>query len=56
MNLFADMHAQPGSLDPSLSAASASTDTTAPSAAIVSPATGTTVTPGTTVTTMDGFA
>ena len=50
VNLFADMHAQPGSLDPSLTAASASTDTTAPSAAIVSPATGTTVTPGTTVT------
>ncbi len=50
VNLFADMHAQPGSLDPSLTAASASTDTTAPSAAIVSPAGGTTVTPGTTVT------
>ena len=50
VNLFADMRGQPGSLDPSLTAASASTDTTAPSAAIVSPATGTTVTPGTTVT------
>jgi hypothetical protein len=50
VNLFADMHAQPGSLDPSLTAASASTDTAAPSAAIVSPASGTTVTPGTTVT------
>ena len=44
------MRSQPGSLDPSLTAASASTDTAAPSAAIVSPATGTTVTPGTTVT------
>ncbi len=50
VNLFADMHSQPGSLDPSLTAASASTDTAAPSTAIVSPATGTTVTPGTTVT------
>ena len=50
VNLFADMHSQPGSLDPSLTAASASTDTAPPSAAIVSPATGTTVTPGTTVT------
>ena len=50
VNLLADMHSQPGSLDPSLTAASASTDTTAPSASIVSPGTGTTVTPGTTVT------
>ena len=50
VNLFADMHSQPGSLDPSLTAASASTDTAAPSTGIVSPASGTTVTPGTTVT------
>jgi hypothetical protein len=50
VNLLADMHSQPGSLDPSLTAASASNDTAAPTASIVSPATGTTVMPGTTVT------
>ena len=47
VNLFADMGAQPATLEPGLTAATASTDTTAPTAAITSPATGTTVTAGT---------
>ena len=40
MNLFADMGAQPATLQAGLVAASASTDTAAPTAAITSPGDG----------------
>jgi hypothetical protein len=46
VNLFADMTVQPGSLQPGLMAATASTDTTVPSSTIVSPAGGTAVNGG----------
>jgi len=47
VNLLADMGAQPGTLQAGLAAATASTDTVAPSASITSPADGTRVAPGT---------
>jgi hypothetical protein len=47
VNLMADMGAQPVTLQGGLSAATASTDTVAPSASITSPAAGTRVPPGT---------
>lgn len=50
VNLFADMNAQPTTLDPTLSTATKSTDTTAPTAAITSPAAGATIANGTKVT------
>jgi methionine-rich copper-binding protein CopC len=50
VNLFADMGVQPTTLQPGLVTASASTDVTAASAAIASPAAGATINPGTTVT------
>ena len=50
VNLLADMGAQATSLDPALTAASASTDTTAPISAVNSPAAGATLTGGTPVT------
>ena len=40
VNLLADMNSQPGSLQPGLVAATASTDTTAPTSAITAPAAG----------------
>ncbi|MDJ0317145.1 DUF4082 domain-containing protein [Arthrobacter antibioticus] len=43
VNLFADMGAQPATLDPALVAAAASTDTTAPVVVIASPANGSAV-------------
>jgi hypothetical protein len=46
INLFADMGAQPGSLQSGLVAASKSTDTTPPSSVITSPASGATVQAG----------
>ncbi|PYQ74075.1 MAG: hypothetical protein DMG01_21470, partial [Acidobacteria bacterium] len=46
VNLFADMGVQPGSIQSGLVAASASTDTAAPTATITSPADGTTVEQG----------
>ncbi|WP_258068531.1 DUF4082 domain-containing protein, partial [Arthrobacter sp. N199823] len=50
VNLFADMGAQPATLDPTLVAASASTDTTAPVVVVTSPANGATVANGAKVT------
>ncbi|MFB9253211.1 DUF4082 domain-containing protein [Sphaerisporangium melleum] len=50
VNLFADMGVQPKSLMSPLSAATKSTDTTAPSVTITAPAAGTTVTNGATAT------
>jgi len=50
VNLFADMGVQPGSLQPGLGAATASTDTTPPSSVITVPAAGANVTPGSPVT------
>ncbi len=50
VNLFADMGVQPGSLRTGLVAATASTDTTAPSSTITSPASGSSTPPGTPVT------
>jgi hypothetical protein len=50
VNLFADMDAQPTTLDPTLTAATKSTDTTKPTATITSPASGATIANGTTVT------
>ncbi|MGZ3599858.1 MAG: DUF4082 domain-containing protein [Ktedonobacterales bacterium] len=50
VNLLADMHAQPAALQAGLVAASASTDTTAPTSAITSPTSGGTVASGTTLT------
>ena len=44
VNLFADMGVQPVTLQSGLVAAAASTDTTAPTSTITSPATGSTVT------------
>lgn len=46
VNLFADMGVQPGTLQAGLSAATASTDTTGPAAAITAPAAGATVPAG----------
>ena len=50
MNLFADMGVQPGTLQAGLVAATASTDTTAPTSTITSPASGATVQSGVPVT------
>ncbi|WP_250034302.1 N,N-dimethylformamidase beta subunit family domain-containing protein [Paractinoplanes maris] len=50
VNLFADMGSQPATLQSGLTAASASTDTTGPSAVITSPAAGATVQSGSPVT------
>src|SRR5207244_3407630 len=50
VNLFADMGVQPGSLQPGLVAAAASTDALPPASAITSPAAGSTVAPGGSVT------
>jgi hypothetical protein len=50
VNLFADMGAQPGSLIAGLTAATASTDTTAPHSTITSPSNGSTAQDGNTVT------
>jgi hypothetical protein len=50
VNLFADMGAQPGTLQSGLTAATASTDTTGPSAVITSPAAGASVQAGSPVT------
>jgi hypothetical protein len=50
VNLFADMSAQPTTLDPDLIRATASSDTTKPTATISSPAAGATIANGTTVT------
>jgi YVTN family beta-propeller protein len=50
LNLFADMGVQPGTRQADLVAATASTDTTRPTSAIASPATGSTATVGTAVT------
>ena len=50
VNLFADMGVQPASLQPGLTAATASTDTVAPTSTISSPASGTTVQSGSPVT------
>jgi Domain of unknown function (DUF4082)/Bacterial Ig-like domain/Bacterial Ig domain len=50
VNLLADMNSQPGSLQPGLVAATASTDTTPPTSAITAPAAGANVTVNTAVT------
>lgn len=50
INLFADMGAQPATIQPGLSLATASTDTTPPHSTIVSPANGASVNTGNTVT------
>jgi hypothetical protein len=50
VNLLADMHVQPQTLQTGLVATSASTDTTAPTSAIVAPASGTVASSGTKVT------
>jgi Domain of unknown function (DUF4082)/Bacterial Ig domain/Fibronectin type III domain len=50
VNILAALGVQPGSLDPSLTAASASSDTTPPSATITSPSADATETDGSTVT------
>ena len=50
VNLFADMGVQPATLQPGLVAASASTDTIAPTSVITSPATGVSLPTGTPVT------
>jgi N,N-dimethylformamidase beta subunit-like, C-terminal/Domain of unknown function (DUF4082)/Mo-co oxidoreductase dimerisation domain len=50
VNLFADMAAQPGTLQAGLVAATASTDFTAPTSTITAPTNGSLVTPGTNVT------
>jgi hypothetical protein len=50
VNLFADMGAQPATIQSGLTAATASTDTTAPTAVITAPAAGTTVSSGSRVT------
>ena len=49
VNLFADMQVQPGSLQPGLVAASPSSDSTAPTSQITSPANGATIGGGSTV-------
>ena len=46
VNLFADMTVQPASLQSGLTAATASTDVTAPSSTIIAPANGSTITSG----------
>jgi hypothetical protein len=50
VNLFADMGAQPASLMPGLTPATASTDTTAPTSTITSPAQGASLTDGSALT------
>src|SRR5450755_4279712 len=50
VNLLADMQAQPATLDPDLTAATASTDTTPPASAITSPSAGATFGNGAAVT------
>ena len=50
VNLFADMNVQPASLQNGLVAASASTDTTAPTSVIASPTTGATLAAGSAIT------
>lgn len=50
VNLFADMGIQPATLQAGLVAAQASTDTSAPSSSISSPANGAVITPGSTIT------
>jgi len=50
VNLFADMGAQPASLMPGLTPATASTDTTAPTSTVTSPAQGASLTDGSAVT------
>jgi hypothetical protein len=50
VNLFADMGVQPATIQPGLTAATASTDKTPPSSVILSPASGATVTSGSSVT------
>jgi hypothetical protein len=50
VNILADMGAQPGTIQAGLVAATASTDHTAPTSAVTSPANGATVTSGNTVT------
>ncbi len=55
VNLFADMNAQPATLQAGLVAANASTDTTAPVSILVSPTAGATVATGT-ATTISGTA
>ena len=50
MNLLADMTVQPGTLQPGLVAATASTDLTPPTSGVTSPAPGTSLTVGTEVT------
>ena len=50
VNLFADMGAQPATLQPGLVAATASTDTTGPTTTIATPAAGSSVQSGSTVT------
>jgi hypothetical protein len=50
VNLFADMRVQPGSLQPGLVAATASTDTTPPTSTITSPSNGQTLLAGQAVT------
>jgi hypothetical protein len=50
VNLFADMHMQPTTLQPNLAAATASTDATAPSATIVTPSAGANIQSGSAVT------
>jgi hypothetical protein len=50
VNLFADMGAQPATIQSGLTVATASTDTTAPTAVITAPAAGTTVSSGSRVT------
>ncbi|MBV9099128.1 MAG: DUF4082 domain-containing protein, partial [Frankiaceae bacterium] len=55
VNLFADMGVQPATLQTSLVAATASTDTTPPTAAVTAPAANTLVVPGT-PTTISGTA
>jgi hypothetical protein len=55
VNLFADMGVQPGTLQSGLTAASASTDATAPTSTIVQPAAGADL-PGTTIAIISGTA
>jgi hypothetical protein len=50
VNLLADMHALPGSLQSGLVAATASTDTTAPTSTITSPTAGASIQSGSTIT------
>lgn len=50
VNLLADMHVQPATLQPGLVAATASNDTAPPISSIASPVSGTTLTSGSTVT------